>query len=278
MNYLLAKKKRTDNTFFNILSQEDSIYDIPDFGNHRNYEVDLRLDEEEWFGIPHFNTTEYTIEFLKQNFNSAEHHQIRNSEYEKIKYFLAYQDDDYFCFQRFTYSNIINKRWFSLNGEPEIKKDEPIIILKKNPDAIYKKSTDTLYFRNLIDAKNIFPNLIKLYKEATDEETESFLNNDFISLYNDFNKNKVNKSNRQRIALISEILSTLSEGEVLQIHNYIKEYCPELEYSEENKKFSIGNENDLKNLLFGIDERYYTTGVKKEKRLANSVMKLANIS
>ncbi|GET44877.1 hypothetical protein RCZ01_01790 [Capnocytophaga felis] len=87
--------------------------------------------EEEWFGITHFNTTEYAIEFLKQDFNSAEHHQIRNNEYDKIKYFCAYQDDDYFCFQRFTYSNIINKRWFSLNGEPEIKKDEPIIILKK---------------------------------------------------------------------------------------------------------------------------------------------------
>ncbi|GET44876.1 hypothetical protein [Capnocytophaga felis] len=135
-----------------------------------------------------------------------------------------------------------------------------------------------MYFRKVIDAKNIFPNLIKLYKEATDEETKSFLNNDFISLHNGFNKSKVNKSNRQRIALVSEILSTLSQEEVLQIHNYIKEYCPNLEYSEENKKFSIGNEDDLKNLLFGIDERYYTTGVKKERRLANSVMKLAGTS
>ena len=50
---------------------------------------------------------------------------------------------------------------------------------------------------------------------------------------------------------------------------YTNQYYPGLEY--DGKSFSIGSEEDLKNLLFGIEQRYYTTPVTKEKRVANSV-------
>lgn len=176
MNYLLAKKKRTENTFFKILSQQEQIYELDDLDNLIDYQADYKLEDEEWFCIREFNTTEYsTINLLKQeNFNSVEYHQIPNNEYQNVKYFCAYQDNDNFCFQRFTYRNIIKQRWFSISGEPIIKTDQPIIILNNIPDAIYRKSADILYFRNLTDVKYIFPNMINLYKEATDSETEFF--------------------------------------------------------------------------------------------------------
>lgn len=275
MNYLLAKKKRAENTFFQILSQQEQIYEFNNLDNPINYEPNYILDDEEWFCIRNFNITEYsTIKLLKEDFNSVEHHQIRNNEYKNVKYFCAYQDNDNFCFQRFTYSNIIEQRWFSISGEPRIKANQPIIILNNIPDAIYRKSTDILYFRKLTDAKNIFPNMINLYKEATDSETESFLNNNFILLSNGFSKEKVNTSNRKRIALAMETLSNLSDDDKHRIHDYIRIYCPELDFSEENKQFSIGNEEELKKLLFGIEQRYYTTNIGGEKRLANSIMKL----
>lgn len=274
MNYLLAKKKGTDNTFFHILSQENHIYELPNLDFPQNYGVDCILEDEEWFGIPNFTETEFsTIELLEQEFNSAEHHQITSRDYINVKYFCAYQDENDFCFQRFTYGNIIERKWYSI-GDPVIKENEPIIIIKNTPDVIYRKSTNTLYFRNLVHAKNIFPKLEILYKEATDEETEAFLNSEFIALSNDFNKDKVKSLNRRRIAMVMDTLSRLNDDDKNYIHNYIREYCPDLEFSEENNQFNIGNEKHLKQLLFGIEQRYYTTQIGGERRLANSIIRL----
>jgi len=275
MNYLIAKKKQTGNTFFLILSQEGQIYDLPDdLFNIKVYNTNYKLEDDEWFGIQAFTGTAYSIPILAQNFNSAEHHQIRNSEYDLVKFFISVQDEDVYCFQKFVKSNIIKMKWISLNGEPRIITNQPILIINSTPDAIYKKSTDTLYFKNLVDAKAFFPKLIELYKEATDEETEDFLNSEFISLRNDFSKSKVNTSNRKRIAMAMETIKELEEEEKVQINFYIREYCPELEFSEENGQFSISNEEHLKKLIFGIEQRFYTTRVGNERRLANSISKL----
>lgn len=277
MNYLIAKKKRTNNTYYLVLSDEERIFEIPNsLVNIKNYDTNYKLEDDEWFGIQNFNNTAYSIPLLSQEFNSAEYHQIVNGQYQFVKFFCSYQNEEYYCFQKFLYSNIISKKWVSLSGEPMIKANEPILIIKSIPDAIYKKSNNTLYFKSLSDVKSIFPEIVVLYKEATDDETEEFLNSDFINLENGFDKTRVNTANRKRISMAIETLSNLEEGQRTQIHSYIKNYCPELEFSEEDKTFKIGNEEHLKNLIFGIEQRFYTTLVGQEKRLANSVSKLNN--
>lgn len=277
MNYLIAKKKRTNNTYYLVLSQEERIYELPnDLLNIKAYDTNYKLEDDEWFGIQNFSNTNYCIQLLTEDFNSAECHQIGNNQYSTVKFFCSYQDDDYYCFQKFAYGNIISKKWISLSGEPEIKVNEPILILKTIPDAIYRKSTDTLYFKNLSDIKSIFPEVIELYKEATDEETANFLNSEFINLNDGFDKTKVNTANRKRISMAIETLANLEEEHKVQIHNYIKDYCPELEFSDEHNTFSIGTEEHLKKLIFGIEQRFYTTIVGNERRLANSISKLQN--
>ena len=59
----------------------------------------------------------------------------------------------------------------------------------------------------------------------------------------------------------------IKKGEVF---TYIGEYCPELKVSETS--FEVGNEEELKMLLYGIEQRFYTTIVGEEKRIANSVV------
>lgn len=277
MNYLIAKKKRTNNTYNLVLSQEDRIYEIPnDLVNIKQYDTNYKLEDDEWFGITNFSNSNYCIPLLNQDFNSAEYHQIVTNQYKNVKFFCSYQDEDDYCFQKFIYSNIISKKWISLSGEPEIKVNEPILILKSIPDALYRKSTNTLYFKNLSDIKSIFPEVIDLYKEATDEETETFLNSEFINLNDGFDKTKVNTANRKRISMAIETLAKLEDEHKIQIHHYIKDYCPELHFSEEHRSFNIATEEHLKNLIFGIEQRFYTTIVGSERRLANSVSKLAN--
>ena len=111
-----------------------------------------------------------------------------------------------------------------------------------------------------------------LYREATQEETDSFLANDFISLKDDYSGSKVKTANRKRIALAAKTLSELDEPDRKNIFTYIGDYCPALKVYENS--LELGSENELKMLLYGIEQRFYTTPVGGEKRLANSVIRL----
>lgn len=91
------------------------------------------------------------------------------------------------------------------------KTDCAEIVIRDLPDAIYDKTTDTLYFRRLESITSIFRGIDMLYREATQEETDSFLANDFISLKDDYSGSKVKTANRKRIALAAKTLSELDE-------------------------------------------------------------------
>lgn len=131
---------------------------------------------------------------------------------------------------------------------------------------------DKLYFRKLASVTGIFKGIDQLYREATEDETERFLERDFITLKNDFYAGQVKTVNRKRIALAEDTLSHLQKEEQEKIFTYIGDYCPTLKRA--NGSFEIGNENDLKLLLYGIGQRFYTTLVGNEKRIANSVIRL----
>lgn len=79
-----------------------------------------------------------------------------------------------------------------------------------------------------------------LYREATQEETDSFLANDFISLKDDYSGSKVKTANRKRIALAAKTLSELDEPDRKNIFKYIGDYCPDLKVSENS--FEVGSE------------------------------------
>ncbi len=116
----------------------------------------------------------------------------------------------------------------------------------------------------------IFKRIDELYREATDGETEEFLKNDFVVLRNEYDASKVKTANRKRIALAMKTLSALNTEEKRNIFQYIGEYCPDLK--TEKNAFLVGNEDELKMVLFGIEQRFYTTPVGDEKRIANSVI------
>ncbi len=145
------------------------------------------------------------------------------------------------------------------------------MIIKQIPDAIYVKDEDVLYFKKLVDVKNIFPETEKLYIEATDEQTNTFLANDFIRLTNDYNILKVKSANRKRISMAIETLNRMNEIQKKQIKEYTADYFPNLNFDIDLGNFEIGDEESLKNLIFGIEQRFYTTIVGAEKRVANSV-------
>uniref|UniRef100_UPI004049AE1A hypothetical protein n=1 Tax=Flavobacterium sp. TaxID=239 RepID=UPI004049AE1A len=272
MNHFIAKKKRTNNTFYKVLTSLTPIYNIPDnLNNPVTFDNNHNLNEDAWFGISNFSTSEHSIELIHQIFNTTAFNSIGTNDYQNVKYFCAYQNENYYCFQSFNKSSVISRKYFNLTGNPVIKTDEPILIIKQVPDAIYVKSEDVLYFKKLADIKNIFPTTVNLYIEATATETSAFLSNDFIRLTNEYDTTKVKSANRKRVSMAIATLNSLNSEQKNQIKEYTSEYFPNLNFDTELGSFEIGDEESLKNLIFGIEQRFYTTIVGGEKRVANSI-------
>lgn len=278
MNYLVSKTKGVQGEFFKVLSSEGDIYLMPqNIQNGVPYSPSYKLDEDEWFTIDDFSNKEFFIEFLSRTFISTDYNQVTLQNYSKLEYLCSVQGETYF-FQKIYESNLIKKKFLSMSATPVLvdSENEPILIINKIPDAIYDKESDLLYFKKLSALTSIFRGIEILYKEATQVETEQFLQSNFIRLEEGYNVNKVKTANRKRIALAMDTLGTYSSRDQRSIFAYTKEYCGELQYDENKKFFRITSEDDLKKLLYGIEQRYYTTLLGNEKRLANSVMVLNN--
>lgn len=273
MNHLLAKTKGRNGNYFKVISNEE-IFELPDdLENTVEYEADHNLDEDSWFAIEEFSEKEYCIDFLTRRFVAADYNQIAPNDYTKIDYLCAYQSGVYY-FQKVSSKQLIRKKYFTLSDEPTLYENEPIIVIDNYPDAIYVREDDTLYFKNLSSISSIFRGIDVLYREATQEETEGFLESEFIQLEDDFSADNVKKANRKRIALAMETLSRFNRRQKKQIFTYIREYCQDLDFNENAENFSISSEDELKQLLYGIEQRYYTTRLGNEKRLANSITTL----
>jgi len=272
MNHLLAKTKGRNGRLFKVISNEE-IFELPDdLDNPIEYDSDYKLEDDEWFAIEDFSEQEYSIDFIERRFVSAEYNQIARTDYSNINYLCAYQSGIYY-FQKVGSRQFISKKLLSLNSL-SITENEPIIVINDYADAIYDKDEDILYFKKLPVLSTIFKGIDTLYKEATQEDTEEFLENEFIRLGESYDADKVKKANRKRIAMAMETISHFNQQEKSTIFTYIREYCEDLEFDENDANFTIESENDLKSLLYGIEQRYYTTLLGNEKRLANSVTTL----
>jgi hypothetical protein len=272
MNHLLAKTKGRNGNFFKVISNKQ-IFDMPDdLNNSVEYNSDYKLEDDEWFAVTEFSEKEYCIDFLTTRLISTDYNQLARVEYTNVEYLVAYQTGIY-CFQKLSSSQIIRKKYFSISDQPDLV-NSPIIVINQVPDAIYVKDDDILYFKRLPAIMTIFKGIYELYKEATQEETEEFLQNGFIDLDESFTADSVKKANRKRIAMVQETLKKFKPKEKKQIFSYIREYCADLEFDENDENFSISNEDDLKKLLYGIEQRYYTTRIGNEKRLANSIISI----
>lgn len=269
MNYLIAKVKK-ENEYLKVIS-DVKLYSITDVkANAISYDPAYKLEEDEWFKIEDFSQKGYCIELLKIDFNSIDYKQLTT--FDNIEYLCSYQDEVYF-FQKTTPSQIIRKKYLMITNRATIN-DKPLITINNEPDAFYDKANNTLFFKKLNTITSIFRGIDMLYKEATQEETEIFLQNSFIQLNENFNASSVKTANRKRIAMAMDTLSSFSDSDRKSIYKYIKSYCNDLNCDDKDGKFLITSENDLKHLLYGIEQRYYTTVLGGEKRLANSIMKL----
>jgi hypothetical protein len=245
-----------------------------DLTNCIPYSPDHNLDEDIWFKVDQFSQQPFSIEIIKNDFDSKDYDDATKKQFLNIAYLISIQSEDFY-FQKVTASSFIYKKMIGFGETAEIEESENRLVINLIPDAVYFKASDTLIFRNLATISSIFPEIDMLFKEATKEEVESFLCEPFIELINKYNAEKVSKPNRKRIALAMATLVTMNAEDKINMLTYIDEYCDQkLTFNQVNNKFEISTDNELKLLLYGIEQRFYTTPFGLEKRLANSVQSL----
>lgn len=273
MDHVFAKEKGRLGQYAKLFSDKN-IYKLPEeLGNAVEYDASYKLEENEWYMLSEFSTRDFCIDILKKPIDSTEYATITKNVLNNLEYICSYQNENEFYFQRVLKSRLIKKHWIiDFSQEMEIRETGEGIILNDIPDAVYIKNEDKLYFQRLETISPIFKGIEKLYREATQEEVDRFLSKKFIRLTGDYSAGKVGKANRHRLAMASDTLSKLDKKQKKELFSYTYQYYPDLQY--DGKSFAIGSEDDLKNLLFGIEQRYYTTPVTKEKRVANSVQKI----
>ena len=274
MNQLIAKiknKKRSGFDGFKKIISDIECYNTPTNFESLNYDPNTLLDIGQWYYIDHFSMKTFCIDIIKEDFCSVDIDSLDKDDFQKIDYLLSCQDDIYY-FQKVRPAQLVKKkRLWSLGESYMFDANNISIVINTFPDAFYKKQDDILYFQKLETISSIFKGIEVLYREATNEEVESFLNSDFIKVNESINKAEIGKLSRKRIAMAITTLNSFNDEQKQAVIQYTKENSGLM---FENNKFVLTNEEDIKKLAWGISERYYETPVSRQKRVANSVINL----
>lgn len=273
MDHILAHIKiRAKKRIFKLVSDQ-SLFDLVtvDLTACVPYNPDHNLDEDSWFKIEGFSQKAFCIDLLKKNFDAKDYDDLVKDNFSKIAYLFSVQGADFY-FQKITPSLFVKRKILVFGEAAELEKSQRRLVINALPDAVYFKAADTLIFKSLATISSIFKGIDELYKEATKEEVEQFLGESFIELSNNYSVEKVSKPNRKRIGLAMKTLEGMSVDDKTNMLEYIDGYCEQkLNYDQQNQKFEISTDEDLKLLVYGIEQRFYTTPFGKEKRYANSV-------
>jgi len=276
MDHVLVKiKGNAKKTIYKLIS-DHTLYGTVTVSlqNQIEYDSDHNLDEEAWFKIDDFSSKPYCNNLLKTDFESKEYDDLEKSSFAKIAYLFCVQEGDFY-FQKITPGLFVKRKTIAFGEAAEVEQGGIRLIIKQFPDAVYFKSSDKLIFKNLATISSIFKGIDQLYKEATQLEVDQFLKEPYIKLSKNFTSKKVSKPNRKRVALAMASLKKMSKEDKKEVPAYINGYCKNsLKFNEKKNRFKIKTDDDLKLLLYGIEQRFYTTPFGQEKRLANSVQKI----
>ena len=271
MNYLIAKVNDRKEKYRTVIADNTVFYSLPiNLKNHYEYTPAYKLEDDEWYSVSNFSKKDFCIELIKDKFDTTPYKPLTKADPCNVTYLCAFQDDTVYYFQRvFKHSVLERKKILILGDEIAVKETHKQIVLSDNADAIYIIEEDTLYFRKLETIAPIFVSIEVLYREATKEEVADFLEQEFIHTDEEYSVEKVGKVNRQRIAIAIENFNKLNKKQKEVIFQYTNKYYPQLNF--DGTAFTIKTEEDMKYLLYGLEQRYYTTPATNEKRVANSV-------
>lgn len=272
MNYLIVKpahEPRKKMPLQLAVTNDGDFFTKPDLTASIDYTPHHKLETNEWFRIKKFKGKGYKNDFLELKYDASTFNTLESKYFSKAKYICTENIDKCRVFQKLMSSSFVFKKLLDLNSSSYIT-DGNFIVINEIPDAIYDTRTDVFYFRDLSRISSIFEGIDSLYREATNDEVDSFLKDDLINNQEAF---KVGIPNRKKIALALNKLNDFSKRDRVHITSYIKTYYPNLKVN--NGKFVISSDIELTHFIYGIEQRFYTTEIGNEKRIASAVFALS---
>ena len=274
MDYLLARMDTRKKSNMRLVLSDKTTYQNVVLDNAREYNDEYKLQDGEWFVVENFKAKPFFKEWLKEPFNAAEYSQLQGDEYSGLKFLCAVQDSNKFMFQRLYSGSVYKNKTFlsfPLEAEPHLLNDNQLVVINNEPDAVYNLEENRLYFKHIPTVKPIFSGIEELYREATNEEVETFLHLDFIQLSDDFTAEKVRTPNRRRIKEAKDIYGNYTDQDKDALKVYVQKYRPNLNYNPDEAACQIADDEQLKDLIYCILQRFYTTEIGGQKRVAHSV-------
>ena len=251
----------------------EKLYDLYDHSDGCfEYTPDTAISSNQVYKISNFSEHSFCLDILKHELSTTDYNEYK-AEYDKQ--ILINVEGDIYYFQRITTASLKPKRFLRVLPDGnmyDFSEKGSTITIFDHADAIYSKDTDVLYFLKFDNIKAIFLGIIALYRDATKREISDFLSQDFIQTAEGFNGDSVQVNNRKRIAALRDKYNAYNNSQRNDLKKYIQGYDLGLRF--EDGKFLISSDADLKKLIYGIDQRYYTTPIDNEKRIANSVINI----
>lgn len=277
MNHLLAYREET--AIRHVLSTEEAVYNV-NMENQIPYTPTDQLNQYEngWFYIEGFRESRFNTAIAKiggagikieELFERlTEFTEFQSTDYPGIKWLITKQGECYY-FQKVLPSSRIENRTILMFvvGAPRIKEMSNSVEVRRGfPDIIYDSHANRLLFRDLSRAKEIYKDLINLYREATAEEII-----DFLSSRNDITTSlsidKIGIRNRKEIARLGDKIQRLSDEAKHALLTYIDTHLTEAGlYKGEDGKIIIAKPKDLSSYLALLDQRFVHSEVYSESR------------
>lgn len=261
-----------------ILSTEDTVYDA-NTENQTQYSSTHRLDSEEneWFYVDNFRESNFNTPIAKigqqgikieELFDRlTELNQLQSGDYPSIKWLITKQGACYYFQKVLPSSRIANKKFIGFAvGSPQIQEiNDSVEVHREYPDIIYDSTANKLIFKDLSRAKGMFPNLINLYKTATDGEVTTFISSRTdISISEPF---EIGVRNRKEVARLLPKIEALSDEARDILTRYIDDNIGKTNLQKgDDGKIIISNPKDFKEYIALLDERFIISEVYGESR------------
>lgn len=277
MGTFIAKIEGNDNTFLKLKDQvEHRAYNEINLSEAIIYDPNNTMAHQ-WFKITNFSENNSFMNVFCDNFDAANLVSINRDNYSNIEFIAFYSEGKYYI-QKVTNSTYLTKNMISLTGDiVNYETRSNAIFINNVPNCIYDVTIDCLFFMDISKAYAIFKHLKNDFKEATNDEVQTFLDLDLIDCI-DFNVDKVGITNRKTISRLLSIYNNYTLDQKQTLKAYIKESLGDvLVYNQENQKFSINKDCELRLLLYGIQQRFYRPPLNSEVQVATNTTKVSNL-
>lgn len=277
MGTLIAKIK-SEAQWVKICDQIDiDVLNLLDLSDSMVYDPNNSVAHQ-WFRIDNFSNTEYFNELFENPIDAGELTTINANQLDDIKFFSYFIENKFYIQRMLTGCYIKKAGFWSIGNSIQFSNDNKMVTINPIPDGVYDLNTDTLYFQELNRLYNIFSSIKQEYVQGTSGSIHDFLTNEMINLGTDFTIDKVSLSNRKRINVVARVYNAYTQEQKNNLRDYIHFFSNgDLEYNEQNCKFTINNDTELRLLLFGMQMRLYKQPLSDETQVATSTTSIRNI-